>query len=272
MKKSAITEKQENENVTESTTHKSLKRKKKNEAKSSQVLSTESEKENVTESEERSTTKEYRFSDTNNNNNNNDSNNNILLHIKMKPDERVTDHEIVSMVLSDDDDDSSFSGESYYSIESKFEVLTKTCSVYRWNIEQFQCKLFSGLDLYSMPFKLTQSGVGGGGDKENEENSNTFELKMTWFDKRKNKIKVELLENGVDNTNGTQNRYRIFLTCEGNGFFNSQSLTVNALHCEPFLYVNHVNIVDVTEACNSKTIGNFIENNTLFMNCYFELV
>ena len=271
MKKSAITEKQENENVTESTTHKSLKRKKKNEAKSSQVLSTESEKENVTESEERSTTKEYRFSDTNNNNNN-DSNNNILLHIKMKPDERVTDHEIVSMVLSDDDDDSSFSGESYYSIESKFEVLTKTCSVYRWNIEQFQCKLFSGLDLYSMPFKLTQSGVGGGGDKENEENSNTFELKMTWFDKRKNKIKVELLENGVDNTNGTQNRYRIFLTCEGNGFFNSQSLTVNALHCEPFLYVNHVNIVDVTEACNSKTIGNFIENNTLFMNCYFELV
>ena len=225
------------------------KRMKKTEAKSYAVIT---EEEKALQSKDPTTTIGYRSENINNN-----------LHIiKMRPDERVTDLEVVSMVVSDDDRSNS-SGESYYSIESKFEILSKTCSVYRWNIEQFQCKLFSGLDLYSMPFKLSPTS-----GEDGDSNSNTFELKMTWFDKRKNKIKVELVENGI--TNDTQNRYRIFITCEGNGFFNSQSLTVNAWHCEPFLYVNYVT-VDVTEACNSRTVSNFVENDTLFMNCYFEL-
>ena len=188
---------------------------------------------------------------------------NNLFEINFYHEERATDNEVRSMIISDgNDNESDTSMESCYRhlVESKFEVLSKTCSVYRWNIEQFQCKLFSGLDLFSMPFKLSPS--------IEDSSTNTFELKMSWFNKRKDRIKVELLENGINNT---QRRFRVFITCEGNGFLNSQPLTANALDCDPFFYVNYIT-VDVTEACSSKTIANFIENDTLFMNCYFEFM
>eukprot|EP00111_Clytia_hemisphaerica_P002750 TCONS_00007732-protein len=140
-------------------------------------------------------------------------------------------------------------------IESKFEVLTPVCSVYRWNISEFSSKLFrSDLKVFSKPFKVRDI-----------DNSNTFELKMTWFSELNDGLSIELLENGIN----PRIEMNVILTCEGNGYFNSQTLIANSKLDKAFLHINHVNVA-TSEFCNSKSVMDFIENDTLFINCYFE--
>ena len=140
-------------------------------------------------------------------------------------------------------------------VESKFEVLTPTCSVYRWNISDFSSKLFqSDLEVFSKPFKVRDL-----------DDSNTFELKMTWFSDLNDGVSIMLLENGINQ----KMDMNVILTCEGNGYFNSQPLIANTKPEQAFLHINHVN-VETSELSNSKSVMDFIENDTLFMNCYFK--
>ena len=140
--------------------------------------------------------------------------------------------------------------ENYLVLLSRLEILNSEWCVYRWYVETFHEIQFSGFDIFSPQFTV--------------DNQTYCELKISWFNDMKDGVCIELL----DNKEGTDEMRSAMLTCEGNGCFNSMVIVANNRPNVPFLSIDRID-VDVSEQCNSKTLRDFIENDTLFVNCYF---